>query len=150
MTTIAWDGITLAADTRSVCECTPIRVSKLFRIGHLVYAGVGNLAECHVIAAWLAAGAPPSDRPRCEDDGRCGLLLDLRTGEASRLIGKAQVIQIPILEPFEAMGSGSQFALAAMALGKTAVEAVKFAMRFDVFTGGPVESVRVKKPKKRR
>lgn len=148
MTTIAWDGTTLAADTRSVCDCVPVRVSKLFRVDHLVYAGVGNLAECHVIAQWLAAGSPASDRPSCEDDGRCGIVVDLRTGKASRLIGKAKVIQIPIHEPFEAMGSGSQFAMAAMALGKTAAEAVKLAMRFDVFTGGPIESVRVKKRRK--
>lgn len=145
MTTIAWDGTTLAADTRCVFGGVPVRVSKLWRVGDIAYAATGDMAESVLVARWVEAGMPDASRPRCEEAGRSGILVKLSTGEAWRLIGRTGLVQIPIHEPFEAMGSGCDYATAAMAMGKTAVQAVKFAMRFDVFTGGPVESVRVKK-----
>lgn len=40
--------------------------------------------------------------------------------------------------PFFAMGSGSNYALGAMAMGATARQAVAVAARFDVYTGGRV------------
>jgi ATP-dependent protease HslVU (ClpYQ) peptidase subunit len=42
-----------------------------------------------------------------------------------------------------ALGSGFEYASAAMALGKSAAQAVAFAARFDVATGLGVDSVRV-------
>lgn len=42
-----------------------------------------------------------------------------------------------------AIGSGSRYAMAAMACGKTPAEAVKIAAKFDPFTGGPVRTLKV-------
>jgi hypothetical protein len=48
------------------------------------------------------------------------------------------LIPIPIKEGFHAVGSGRDFALSAMRLGRTAREAIELACEFDVFTGGPI------------
>lgn len=42
------------------------------------------------------------------------------------------------------MGSGEKFALAAMDFGKSAKEAVKYAMTRDIYTGGKVRVIKVK------
>jgi ATP-dependent protease HslVU (ClpYQ) peptidase subunit len=47
------------------------------------------------------------------------------------------------LESFHALGSGRDFALAAMYLGKNAREAVEIAMEFDLETGKGVDCLEV-------
>ena len=44
-------------------------------------------------------------------------------------------------DPQFAIGSGSDFAISAMSLGKNAKEAVEHAMQFDVGTGGRVDAI---------
>lgn len=56
-----------------------------------------------------------------------------------------RLMREPVIERCYAVGSGSHFALAAMACGKTAVEAVRLAARFDPGTGGRVESITLRK-----
>jgi len=46
-----------------------------------------------------------------------------------------------------AIGSGSQFALAALACGKSALEAVKIAATFDPYTGGEIYEHKIGAPK---
>lgn len=45
-----------------------------------------------------------------------------------------------VLDDFYAVGSGAKVALGAMACGKSAVEAVRIAARFDPYTGGRINS----------
>jgi ATP-dependent protease HslVU (ClpYQ) peptidase subunit len=44
------------------------------------------------------------------------------------------------LPPFYTIGSGSDYALTAMSCGKSATEAVKEAIKWDLFSGGKVKS----------
>lgn len=60
-------------------------------------------------------------------------------GEAFLVQGKQPAL-CPVREKFVADGSGRDFALSAMHLGKSAREAVAFAARFDVYTGGGVDA----------
>lgn len=46
-----------------------------------------------------------------------------------------------IIGPFHAIGSGRKCALAAMECGKTALEAVEIAAKFDPYTAGPFTSM---------
>lgn len=46
----------------------------------------------------------------------------------------------PLLDPYFAVGSGAAYAMAAMALGKSPIEAVKFASKFDVNTNNKVKT----------
>lgn len=52
-----------------------------------------------------------------------------------------------ILPPYYALGSGSEFALVAMSCGKSAVEAVKEAIKWDCISGGKVKSYSFNKPR---
>ncbi len=139
MSTIAWDGTRLAADTRGVIgDGLPIESHKLFRLteGRLL-AGVGLKEDLLLVKEWLLLAG---EKPRIEES--FAALLVLPTGQCFRL--EAKLICLPVCEPFVAMGSGRDFALAALALGKTAVEAVELAARFDLWTGLPVEWLQLK------
>lgn len=50
----------------------------------------------------------------------------------------------PVFIPskYDAAGSGSEFAIGAMAAGASAPEAVRIAAKYDVYTGGPVSHVK--------
>jgi hypothetical protein len=52
--------------------------------------------------------------------------------------------------PFAAVGSGKEFALGAMAAGKSAADACRIACRFDINSGLPVYQYDVKPPAKKK
>jgi len=144
MTTIAFDGKMLAADTRIMHEGRPESGSKLFRIEYqgdrVIYAGCGDVGDMLLIAEWLGAHGLPENRPDLDDPGCSGLLLNLETRSLFSVVGKRPVLY-PVREPFTAVGSGAPYAIAAMALGRTAWQAVELAMRFDTSTGGEIEGI---------
>lgn len=49
------------------------------------------------------------------------------------------LIPMPIMEPFYAIGSGADFAIAALDLGKSPVDAVKLACKWDISCGLPYQ-----------
>ncbi len=141
MTTIAWDGRTLAADTRATNNGYPSSHSKIYALPDgRHYAGCGSAGDVIRIVEWLQTGGKNADSPTFEDGGSWGIVVG--PGELWSVQGKRPTL-IPIRDAFLADGSGRDFAIAAMAFGKTAREAVEFAMRFDVFTGGAVDVVEI-------
>ncbi len=60
----------------------------------------------------------------------------------------AQVVELK--ERFGAVGSGEQFALGAMAAGKSASQAVAIACRYDSFSGLPIHTVKLEQPKRKK
>lgn len=141
MTTIAWDGTTLATDRLAVYGTTKRRVRKLFISSGFLYGASGMLADAYIAAEWLAAGADPDVGGMFSEAGCYGIAVNRKTGAAFTVEG-ARPRLIPLYGKAWATGSGQDFANAAMALGKSAVEAVKLAARFDVYTGGGVDSVK--------
>ena len=139
MTTIAWDGKTVAAD-RLATRGGNLRsdVSKLHVSIEWVYGGAGQLDATLEIAHWLLTGASPDARPTLEEGGAYGLAIRRSDGRCFRVEGKRPVL-CEVRETFTACGSGRDFAIAAMALGKNARDAVKLAAQFDIFTGGGVD-----------
>lgn len=138
MTTIAWDGTTLAADTLALSDCLKRRTSKLRVTDRFIYGMAGYESEGIVIARWLADGADVTKPPAVDDDGAKGIIIDRKSGRAFIPSGKSCAF-LPVHEPFFAVGSGRDFAIAAMALGKSAEEAVNLAAFYDASTGGIVE-----------
>jgi hypothetical protein len=108
------------------------RTTKLWRLPNGSLFGGAGLME-HILAAraWLEEGG---DKPEGLDDFT-GILVE--SGRAYRLGEK--LIRDRIVERCHAVGSGSDFAITAMHLGKTAREAVLIAARFDPRTGGGVD-----------
>lgn len=50
-----------------------------------------------------------------------------------------------ISQPFAAVGSGTEFAMGAMAAGKSAADACRIACRFDINSGLPVHQIKLAK-----
>lgn len=141
MSVIAWDGKTLAADRRASLGTLIRTTRKIFmrQYGLVGYAGDADQGE--EMLRWLEAGAvaadfPPSQRDR---DNWAGVLVI----NPDRQILKYERTPYPLTfhDGFFAIGSGRDFALAAMHLGKTAREAVEVACHFDSGCGNGVDEI---------
>lgn len=145
MTTIAWDGESIAADRR-VCGSSIMSLGKLFKLPDgSVLAGAGDYAEVVEVVAWVMGGCDPDARPRFSENSEGSSLLLARPDGKAYWLTWPYLRQVEINEPFAAEGSGCQFALGAMAMGATARRAVQIAAKFDPFTGGGVNVIKVKK-----
>lgn len=140
MTTIAWDGHTLAADKRACSSGLCLKVRKIWRIGELLYGASGSADQAAEMFAWIERGRRPDDFPasqRDKDDYAPVLVID-----GGRVL-KYERTPFPI--EFEtvhhAIGSGRDFALAGMACGLTAAQAVGLAAQFDSGTGDGVDTL---------
>jgi hypothetical protein len=144
MTTIAYDGRYLAADRREICSGLVRSMTKIFVFDSVVYAACGQIPDVLRIVEWLNSGYEVKERPTLQEGGGWGLVI--RKG-ATRTVHQIQG-NTPVLhrltERFCADGSGRDFALAAMALGKSARDAVELASLFDASTGGGVDVFDVK------
>lgn len=151
MSVIAWDGTTLAGDRRATIGGLIRTINKIFRVtnphdGQVVLAAYAGEADCgEAMLHWFAAGADPSRFPESQKDKEmwAGLLIVWPDGE----LWKFERTPFPIKFPPQqfAIGSGRDFALAAMHLGKTAQEAVEVAIHFDSGCGNGVDVLTFKK-----
>ena len=141
MTTIATDGVTIAADGLSTAEgiVTGRACKKVHVVDRVVYAGSGTLAMCLAAIDWVRDGAKSDLFPKAPKPEDCGwTLLVLRQGQPaicymSTLGAYAETEELPF-----AMGSGALLARAAMNLGLSPREAVAHACAFDVYSGGTI------------
>jgi hypothetical protein len=147
MTTIAWDGKTLAADRMMVAGGLKLTARKLFDCGAHVYGGSGSAAEVTEIAEWIRSGADPAKAPAFEESSHYGLVVRRTDAAIFYVMGK-KVQLIATFDKHAAAGCGQDLAIAAMATGKSAVRAVNFAARFNAFTGLGVDSVRIRPAKR--
>jgi len=146
MTIIAWDGKAVAADKRAVCSGVHFTTTKLRRVkvgDHIpeVLAWTGDQDAGELLAAWYAAGADVNTWPECQKGkGWCRLLVFDHYG--ARMFERLPVA-VKIEDTFCAWGTGRDFALAALSLGKTAREAVGVACLFVVDCGNGIDEMRL-------
>ena len=133
MTTIAWDGKTLASDTRSMSDdvIDQAETHKIFKKKGKLYGLAGDYAQALAVMHWLQGG----EKPEFEDSDFDVLVIDK---------GKA-VIYGDQLYPYEAkaplaIGSGGGYAIAAMLSGADSRKAVKVAALLDPNTGGRIKT----------
>lgn len=138
MTTIAWDGKTLAVDSFGVSGETVInkRVKKLFTdVGpFMAVAFSGTLQECEPLIKWIEKGGdnpPVGDHFNLVCISKKGKCLTLHDGDALFFVEASGMWST---------GSGRNIALGAMEAGATAIEAIKIACKRDIYTGGKVQS----------
>ncbi len=138
MTVVAWDGKTLAADKRTL-NCGLIRtVTKIRRIGELLVGGSSDFVTVLEMMDWIEKGSDPEKFPSLQkdkDDWACVIIIDrgvIKLYERSH-------IPMTFEDSKFAIGSGRDFALAAMHCGKTAKEAVEIAIHFDSGCGNGVD-----------
>jgi hypothetical protein len=137
MTTVAWDGKVLAADTLLVDSCGLYEdVEKIFDIsprGVLAYAG-DYANGLHLVE--LARRQQIEIFPAYDD---LTAIWAMPGEPAKRLVcGKQGSFFIPIMRDAYAIGSGRDYALMAMHLGKSATGAVRLAALFDRYTSPTV------------
>lgn len=132
MTTIAYDGKTLAADSRATSSGMPYKVVKIFTLADgSLFAGSGDYGQIIAVKEWLEN--TDSQKPNAADFA--GLLV---TSDGVLFRIEETLGRLPVHEAFHAIGSGRDFAMAAMHCGRTAREAIEIASLYDVFTGGEV------------
>ena len=138
MTTIAWDGRTMSADRQSTYGTTPTKTRKVFKAKHpdgreVIYACSGLTHECQEFTRWANGEI---NQPVFTDISVICVDRKLRVwqGNSAMQWARVKVKQW-------AAGSGADYALGAMAAGKTSAEAVRIASKLDVNTGFGVDTM---------
>lgn len=139
MTVIAWDGRTLAADKQATCSGLIRTVTKIHRFGDLLVAGSGDLDRAEASFLWVKNGRDPDAFPRPASDTD---YVDLLVIEGGRTLKYERTPQPLVFEDAHfAMGSGRDYAIAAMHLGLSARDAVLLASKFDSGCGNGIDTL---------
>lgn len=141
MTVIAWDGETLAADKRCCVGGLVRTVTKIHRVGDVLVGGSGDLAFVAQMVEWVRGGRKPEAYPadqRHKDDWQPCIVIE---ADGTPAIYERTPHPIRYEDRFCAIGSGRDYAMAAMHLGKTAREAVEVACALDAGCGNGVDEL---------
>ena len=149
MTVIAWDGKQLAADRRiSFGNLSGSRI-KIFKLSDNKYNDIlvgacGSSSDSQDFLHWISAGQKIEDWPthlKEKDNTFSAMVI-----EKDKRISLYEASPYPsILEqPFWAIGSGRDFAIAAMHCGKSAYEAVEIAVIYDVYCGNGIDCLELR------
>jgi 20S proteasome alpha/beta subunit len=144
MTTIAYkDGI-LVADTQLTSGDRKFRCEKLHRFasGDL-FAGAGGLSDVLKLRRWVADGCP-NETPEFSE--RADVECIWVKVDGTVLFVDQDCEPMRITDTAVSIGSGSQYAMAAMECGLSAEEAIGIAAKFDPATSLPVMTMQVRKP----
>lgn len=139
MTVIAWDGKTLAAD-RAATNCGfKNTVCKVHRVpdGIVAFSGDGDAAM--TLLEWFKAGRINGYPAAQTGDVRASAFFVGNDGRL--LVYDKGAHPTPYLQPFAAMGSGRDYALAAMHLGRDAKAAVEVACALDSDCGNGIDTL---------
>lgn len=139
MTTIVATRKGIYADTK--CSYTvPFKVSKVVVAGLSVFGGTGDLDDVMRFFEWRKKGGKQKDAPTFAED------LDvLEVCAGGIFLWGKKLVRLKVDEPIYAVGSGSQYAMGAIAMGASPEQAIETAARYDSQTALPIEFVKVKK-----
>lgn len=142
MTVIAWDGKTLAADKRFTNAGHGSTGRKVFSFNGKIVACCGDADGAAEMFIWYRDGANPEKFPargRHEKDWTLMVVVDMDG------LSYYERTPYPIHneDSYWACGSGRDYALAAMYLGKTAREAVEVACHFDNMCGNGIDELKL-------
>lgn len=144
MTVVAWDGASLAADKMCSFGGLHARVTKVYRMGDgSLLAGCGITAQIAEMRQWVAAGCDPAAFPATQRDAdKCASVLVVRPdGRVEQYENTPYPIAIE--NGCWAIGSGRDFAMMAMHLGKSAAEAVELTAALCHDCGNGVDCLRL-------
>jgi 20S proteasome alpha/beta subunit len=142
MTVIAWDGKTLAADKRSTNMGLIHTVTKIFRVRGALVAIDGDFAQGLLMVEWIRNGCDPDTFPESQSDDDKWTNITVADKDGIHVYEQTPC-PIHFEDKIYASGSGRDFALAAMHLGKTAAEACEVASIFHSGCGNGVDSFEV-------
>ncbi len=142
MTTIAWDGETLAADRGSWSNGLHQAVRKAYRVTapdgrRFLVALAGDGAFAMRVLRWMRGEI---DHPGpCMADGDVAVVIDERR-QVWRM--NSRLIYVPYLGKVHAHGAGQEVALGAMMAGADAVKAIRITMQVSDYAARGVDCVR--------
>lgn len=140
MTTIAFKAGVIAADTLATWgNSRDGEFTKIARRGPFLAGVSGAVAPCQRFLDWFVSGMEGDPPPMPEGDALAHGIIITPADEC--LTWGPRGWERTRVETY-ALGSGADYATGAMAMGATAEEAVRVAMRFDTKTGGEVLSLR--------
>jgi 20S proteasome alpha/beta subunit len=141
VTVIVWDGKTLAADKRASYGGMICTVTKIFRVGDRLVGGAGDAAFVLAMVAWVRFGRRGEDFPAAQgskDDWQPLLVIE---PDGKILIYERTAYPIYYEQDCMVVGSGREYARAALHLGKTAAEAVQVAIDLDHNCGNGIDTL---------
>lgn len=140
MTTIAWDGKTLAADKQATFSDRAHSVTKIHRGKGRLYGFSGTCELKNAWINWHQRGADPDKCPKIPDGLSVTLIVITQDGAITLYCDSGNGSTFDKGQPF-AIGSGQDYAMAAMVSGANARQAVLLASELDLFSGLGVDSL---------
>lgn len=131
MTTIAYDGRTMAGDKAawSGSLCYPVRKvykTRTKKQGQILVGFAGSGGFAHAVLVWLKGGAHPGKYPEDGKDVTIALIVRAN-GTIWKLDNNLRYTRV--YGRRHALGAGQDMATGAMAAGATAAQAVRIVMR---------------------
>lgn len=148
MTCIAWDGRTLAADKQTTVAGMRITTTKLYlTVSGLLVGGAGDTHEIKQGYKWFEDGRQQHAMPPCmaTSDGPEFIVIEQKLSRTLVLVYGRGPVPFEVLDRQFAIGSGRDFAMAAMYCGKSAASAVEVAIHFNTGCGRGVDTMRLRK-----
>ena len=137
MTTIAWDGRYLAADGRITSGNDVIMTdssNKIFIVKDIIIAVCGSTADEEKLIQCILSG----ENSTKEDLQANAIFIEKGKAFTCGTDKDGKYWQCSTDDFVNSMGSGQDFALAGMDTGMNAMDAVKLAIKRDVFSGGVI------------
>lgn len=141
MTTIAWDGKTLAADKMGNQDGSILIVTKIRKIGKYLAGSSGTMSSCMALMKWIEDGGAPDKWPECQKDKELCSPLIIITQDKKIFRYDTTPIPYEINQDFYAFGGGRDFATGAMEVGADAKRAIEVASKWDACTGCGVDTL---------
>lgn len=130
MTVIAWDGRVLAADKCALYGDHRKVGTKIFRpVTDTVLGACGSIGAGLSLVEWYNNGCKRDEWPECQKDKDDWALLIVASKEGVYWYERLPY-KIRLEQPFMAWGRGGEFAMGALAMGATAVQAVEVASKY--------------------
>lgn len=130
----------MAADTQWTVHGAKMRAKKVYRVARGALIGIaGEVASGLLFVRWYERGCPEDAVPELNEE--FGALVLDRNGLFQY---DDSCFPMPVYGEFWAIGAGTPYALAAMHLGKSPLEAARVACDLDESCGLPVEVARLR------
>ena len=140
MTVICWDGKTLAADRMGDAGGLRRTTTKIFRFDGGLFGSAGRGSRAAEMFAWIKDGSDPQRVPPFQLTDEYQDVMVVRNDRTVWIYGQS-AYPFRMEDPFHAIGSGRDFAMAAMLLGHDARTAVEVASQFCSGCGMGVDTL---------
>jgi hypothetical protein len=137
MTTIVADLYGMGSDKR-VSGGTMFTAEKIQRIKGSLYGGCGNFEQVLKMFEWFKN---PDMKPEWKFEPDFEIL---QLSPEGLFFWGSEMIAIPIMLPYFAIGSGGHYALGAMECGADLTHAIKVASKYDSSTGHGISLIKLR------